>query len=257
MQPPYQPSANPPAPGGDPAYADPMKPTTMPPQTAKTIGDLLSEAGVSWAWYAGAWQYTLDGGKTSKTIPSVPNFQYHHQPFNYYAAYAPGTAARAEHLRDGGMDGAAFIKAIDDGALPHVAFYKPQGNLNEHAGYADLDDGDAHMETVVKHLQASPQWAHMLVVITWDENGGWWDHVPPPKGDRWGPGTRIPAVIISPYAKHGTVDHTLYDTSSITRFITARWNLPKLEGIQVRDQAMAANGNPPIGDLTGALSLQP
>jgi phospholipase C len=64
-------------------------------------------------------------------------------------------------------------------------------------------------------------------------------------------------VIISPYAKHGTVDHTLYDTSSITRFITARWNLPKLEGIQVRDQAMAANGNPPIGDLTGALSLQP
>ena len=66
----------------------------------------------------------------------------HHQPFNYYASFAPGTAARAEHLRDGGLGGAEFIKAIDAGKLPQVAFYKPQGNLNEHSGYADIPSGD-------------------------------------------------------------------------------------------------------------------
>ena len=60
----------------------------------------------------------------------------------------------------------------------------------------------------------------MLVVVTYDENGGFWDHVAPPKGDRWGPGTRIPAIIVSPFAKKGYVDHTPYDTTSILRFIT-------------------------------------
>ena len=64
MQPPYQPSANPPAEGGDPAYADPAQPTTLPPQTEPTIGDLLSLKGVSWAWYGGAWQYALDNGNS-------------------------------------------------------------------------------------------------------------------------------------------------------------------------------------------------
>ncbi len=73
--------------------------------------------------------------------------------------------------------------------------------------------------------------------------------------DRWGPGTRIPAIIISPFAKKGVVDHTPYDTTSILRFITERFELPSLRGIVVRDRAVAANGEPPLGDLTGALDL--
>ena len=251
MQPPYQPSANAPAPGGNPAYADPAKPTTLPPQTEQTIGDLLSAKGVSWAWYAGAWQATLDG----KNAVPVPNFQYHHQPFNYFADMAPGTAARAEHLKDGGLGGSEFIKAIDSGALPQVAFYKPQGNLNEHPGYTDVLDGDRHIAELVEHLQKSPQWAHMVVVITYDENGGFWDHVAPPKGDRWGPGTRIPALIVSPLAKQGLVDHTLYDTTSILSLITKRFALPILPGLARRNAAVAANGGPPLGDLTNALDL--
>jgi len=60
MQPPYQPSANKPAPDGNPAFADPAKATTLPPQSEQTIGDLLSAKGVTWAWYAGAWQAALD-----------------------------------------------------------------------------------------------------------------------------------------------------------------------------------------------------
>jgi acid phosphatase len=251
MQPPYQPSANKPAKDGDPALADPANPTTLPPQTDQTIGDLLSTKGISWAWYGGAWQATLDGQKVSP----APVFQFHHQPFNYYADMAPGTAARAEHLKDGGVDGVEFIKAIDSGTLPQVSFYKPQGNLNEHAGYAAVLAGDQHMADVIAHLEKSPQWPHMLVVVTYDENGGFWDHVAPPKGDRWGPGSRVPTLIVSPFARRHFVDHTQYDTTSIMRFITKRFALPELAGNAARDAALKAGGSRPMGDLTKALTL--
>jgi phospholipase C len=250
MQPPYQPSANKPAPDGDPRLADPNAPTTLPPQHEITIGDLLSLKGIGWAYYSGAWQDALDGDRARP-----PTFQFHHQQFNYFANFAPGTPARAEHLRDGGINGSAFIKAIDDGTLPQVAFYKPQGNLTEHPGYTDVLDGDRHIADVVAHLENSPQWAHMLVVITYDENGGFWDHVAPPKGDRWGPGTRIPAFIVSPFAKKGFVDHTPYDTGSILRFITRRFDLPYLPGLIARDNALRAHDLAPMGDLTSALTL--
>jgi acid phosphatase len=251
MQPPYQPSAVKPAKDGNPLLADPASPSTLPPQTEQTIGDLLSAKGISWAWYAGAWQATLDGAKVSPP----PNFQYHHQPFNYFAAMAPGAAARAEHLRDGGVDGIEFIKAVDGGTLPQVTFYKPQGNLNEHPGYADVLAGDQHIANVIAHLQKSPQWKQMLVTVTYDENGGFWDHVAPPKGDRWGPGLRVPTIIISPFAKRHYVDHTQYDTTSILRLVTRRFDLPKLPGLTERDAALKANGSKPMGDLTRALQI--
>jgi acid phosphatase len=187
----------------------------------------------------------------------VPNFQYHHQPFNYFAGLAPGSAARGEHLKDGGLGGGEFLKVIDSGSLPRVAFYKPQGNLNEHPGYTDVLGGDQHIADVIAHLQRSPQWAHMVVIVTYDENGGFWDHVSPPKGDRWGPGSRVPTLIVSPFAKKGLVDHTLYDTTSISRLITKSFDLPVLQGVHTRDAAFAANGSPPLGDLTNALALSP
>jgi acid phosphatase len=256
MQPPYQPSGNKPASGGDAALADPSIATTLPPQTQTHIGDLLNTANVSWAWYGGSWGAALaDRAVIGGSTNSVPNFQTHHQPFNYFADLAPGTANRAQHLLDGGTDGAEFIKAIDAGTLPQVAFYKPQGNLNEHAGYTDVASGDAHIADVISHLQKSPQWKDMIVVVTYDENGGFWDHVAPPKGDRWGPGTRIPALVISPYAKKGFVDHTQYDTTSILRLITKRFSLPQLPGLVSRDSALTSNGGQPMGDLTNALEL--
>ncbi len=261
MQPPYQPSANAAPTGGDPNLADPANPSTLPPQTQQNIGDLLTSAGVSWAWYAGAWGAALQAAQsgTSGVIygPNMtsPNFQPHHQPFNYYANQAPGSANRAQHLLDAGSNGAALIQAIDAGKLPQVTFYKPQGNLNEHPGYTDVASGDQHIADVIAHLQKSPQWNNMVVIVTYDENGGFWDHVAPPKGDRWGPGTRIPAFVISPFAKQGFVDHTQYDTASILRFITRRFALPKLAGLKQRDDALVANGFKPMGDLTNALTL--
>jgi acid phosphatase len=254
MQPAYQPSGNPPAKDGDTRYADPEAPTTLPPQTMATIGDRLDAKGVSWAWYSGAWAQASAGTPAARGIiyRGKENFQPHHQPFNYFANFDPqrNQDRRGAHLLD--FD-ARFFADADAGHLPQVTFYKPQGNLNQHPGYANMSDGDAHIADVVELLKKSPQWPKMLIVVTYDENGGFWDHAQVPKGDRWGPGTRIPAIIVSPLAKQGFVDSTPYDTASILRFITRRWELEPLPGVVMRDQALRANGFAPMGDLSAAL----
>ncbi|CAB3733035.1 hypothetical protein LMG24238_05909 [Paraburkholderia sediminicola] len=233
-----------------------------PPQTHEHIGDKLDKRGIDWAWYAGAFRETLDkhGANLSNGTPVIPNFQYHHQPFNYFKNLAPGTAARDKRLRDGGLgDDESTNRFLADaraGKLPPVTFYKPQGNLNMHAGYADVASGDRHITHAVKALRSSPQWENMVVIVTVDENGGWWDHVAPPKGDRWGPGTRVPALVISPFAKKGYVDHTVYDTASILRFVTRVFRLETLDGIKQRDNEMRARGQTPMGDLTRALTFK-
>jgi acid phosphatase len=241
-----------------PDYSQPNLANVLVPQTHDHIGDKLSKKNVDWAWYAGAWQVTLDEYKDSAGIPKIPNFQYHHQPFNYFKQQGPQNAAeRNKRLRDGGLGDDSgtnkFFADVEAGKLPAVTFYKPQGNLNMHAGYADVAAGDRHIDRAVKMLRNSPQWENMVIVITVDENGGWWDHVAPPKGDRWGPGTRVPAIVISPFARKGTVDHTVYDTASILRLITRVHGLEKLDGIVERDNAMIARGQAPMGDLTNAL----
>jgi len=265
LQPPYQPSGNFPAANAtDLRYADPASSSTLPPQTQVTVGDQLTAAGVAWAWYATDWNAaTADGqapaGSTHAVIyaPSTPrgdpDFQPHHQPYNFYAAFDPATHpdARSTHLKDF-TDMLADIQA---GTLPPVAWYKPTGNLNQHPGYANAEDGDNHIADLVAKLQAGPQWAHMVIVITYDEYGGQWDHVAPPQGDLVGPGSRIPALIVSPYAKAGTVDHTQYDSASTIRLIEKRFGLAPLPGIAARDQALVANGGVAMGDLTNALTL--
>ncbi|WP_438866333.1 acid phosphatase [Pseudomonas sp. L1(2025)] len=244
----------------NPDYSKPDLPNVLVPQTHEHIGDKLSKKNVDWAWYAGAWQATLDQFKDSGGIPKIPNFQYHHQPFNYFKQQGPqNRAERDKRLRDGGLgDDSGTNKFFADaqaGKLPAVTFYKPQGNLNMHAGYADVASGDRHIARALKVLQESPQWKNMVVVVTVDENGGWWDHVAPPKGDRWGPGTRIPALVVSPFARKGTVDHTVYDTASILRLITRVFQLETLDGLKQRDDAMIARGQKPMGDLSTALQF--
>ncbi len=244
----------------NPDYSKPDLPNVLVPQTHEHIGDKLSKKNVDWAWYAGAWQATLDQFKDSGGIPKIPNFQYHHQPFNYFKKQGPeNRAERDKRLRDGGLGDESstnkFFADAQAGNLPAVTFYKPQGNLNMHAGYADVASGDRHIARALKVLQESPQWKNMVVVVTVDENGGWWDHVAPPKGDRWGPGTRVPALVVSPFARKGTVDHTVYDTASILRLITRVFQLETLDGLKQRDDAMIARGQKPMGDLSNALQF--
>ncbi len=251
-QPPYQPSRHAPTPGGDPRFADPEK-HPLPPQAMKTIGDTLSAKGVSWAWYAGAWNRALADGMQPASVKrsiiysnrqGTISFQPHHHPFNYFARFAPATADRERHLKDA----EELVAGIDTGKLPQVSFYKPYGDLNQHPGYTDVLSGDEHTAALIERIRKSPLWSKVAIIVTYDENGGWWDHVPPPRGegwgDRWGPGTRIPAIIVSPYAKRGHVDKTSYDTTSIIKFLTRRFGLEPLPGVRAK-----------AGDLTNAFDF--
>jgi phospholipase C len=205
----------------------------VPNQTLPTIGDRLNAKGVSWAWYSSGWNDALAGRPH-------PLFQYHHQPFAFFARYADGTAEKARHLRDE----QEFFRDLERDRFPEVAFVKPLGPDNEHPGYANVLTGQAHVARLVRAVMNSLAWPTTAIIITYDENGGRWDHVPPPKVDRWGPGTRVPTIIVAPFAKRGYVDHTLYDTTSILKLIETRWNLPPLG---TRDAA--------ANDLTNAFNF--
>ena len=141
----------------------------LPPQTMPTIGDRLSEKKISWAWYSGGWNQAVLGKIESYEGPDY--FQPHHQPFNYFAAFAPGTRARAEHLQDlEDLKGAIAL-----GNLPAVAFYKPVGRDNEHPGYTNLSTGDAHVAELIRLVQQSRNWNDTAIIVTADENGGSWN----------------------------------------------------------------------------------
>ena len=189
----------------------------LPALTEPNIGDRLSEKNVSWAWYSGGWNDAI-AGKPDKT------FQYHHQALAYFANYGDGTPGRAAHLKDE----ADLYADIAKGSLPSVTFFKPLGLENQHPGYANIRNGDLRAADIIEKLQQSPMWPHTAIIVTCDENGGFWDHVAPPKGNRWGPGTRIPALVISPFARKGYVDHHSYDTTSILKLIETRWHLAPL-----------------------------
>ncbi|MBA2686000.1 MAG: acid phosphatase [Gemmatimonadaceae bacterium] len=189
----------------------------VPNQTNPTIGDRLNAAGKTWAWYSGGWNDAIAGNPAA-------TFQFHHQPFAYYANFADGTQAKADHLKDE----TDFIAAATAGTLPAVSFVKPLGVNNEHPGYADIITGENHTIDLINAVRNGPNWKDAVIIVTYDENGGFWDHVAPPTIDRWGPGSRTPAIIISPFAKKGFVDKTPYETVSILSFIEKRWNLTPL-----------------------------
>jgi len=231
----------------------------LPAQTGITIGDKLTTAGVSWAWYSGGWSNangdvgapgwtnglapTADGkcsdpdSQLNLVWPYCPNkvFQYHHQPFNYYAAYAKDTPGRT-HLRDE----AEFMKVANNSSktcnLNSVSFVKPIGLENEHPGYTSEGRGSDHLVQLLSAIDNSACRKDTMVVVTYDEFGGQWDHVAPPgmgatsgPHDWWGPGTRIPALVIAPRLRGNfVVDHTQYDTTSILATIEHRYGLTRL-----------------------------
>jgi phospholipase C len=210
----------------------------VPNQTLPTIGDRLSDKSIDWAWYSGGWNAALgqaaaiadaglDAGLASEAGAETRAkiFQYHHQPFVYFEKYKDGTAAKAAHLKDEDN----FLAAIDAGTLPPVSFVKPAGLENEHPNYTDVIAGENHALTLIQKIKNNAAlWADTAIVITYDENGGFWDHVAPPAVDKWGPGTRVPTIVISPYAKKHYVDKTVYDTTSILALIEHRFGLAPL-----------------------------
>jgi len=156
----------------------------------------------------------------------------HHNPFQYVQRIMESPEGRA-HIRDA----SEFVKALREGGLPAVAFVKPHARQNAHPVSSTVGAGDRWIGEIVKAIMASRYWARVAVVITYDEGGGWFDHVPPPAVDAFGLGTRVPTLIVSPYAKRGVVVTGEYDHASILKFIEWRFGL---EPLTERDRRAAA-----------------
>jgi phospholipase C len=177
--------------------------------------------------------------------PRCPSnlFQYHHQPFNYFTAFSTATPAgmanRAAHLKDE----QEFIQLADSSGkgkdecnLKPVSFVKPFGTENEHPGYASEPNGSDHLVSLLQSIEGSGCAKSTMVIVAYDEFGGQWDHVPPPgqgndsgPHDIWGPGTRIPALVIAPDLKNKfAVDSEEHDTTSILATIEHRYGLSPL-----------------------------
>jgi len=187
----------------------------------------------------------------------------HHEPFQYYASTAnlkhvrPSSAAVVGTNADGGAnhqyDLTDFWAAVDAGNMPAVSFLKAAAYQDGHAGYSDPLDEQTFVVDTINRLEKTPDWKSTAVVITWDDSDGWYDHayhiVNPsaakgydvfngdtcsngtplagldgrPAQGRCGYGTRLPLLVVSPYARANYVDHTLTDQSSVTRFIEDNW----------------------------------
>jgi acid phosphatase len=272
------------SPGFQPYSPGTAEASRLPALTSPTIGDRLSKAGIDWAWYSGGWSNAAgnvgEPGWTNGTAPLPANsnsaapcpdpqamakavwpncpdtlFQFHHQAFNYYANFATGTPARAQHLRDE-ME---FLSAAKEGKLKSVSFVKPIGEENEHPGYADVARGSQHLRELLEAIDSGPDADNTLVVVTYDDFGGSWDHVPPPgqggtpgAHDQFGPGTRVPALLVSRHFDRSTVDHTQYDTTSILATIERRFGLAPVGAVHSNEPTAKAR-DAQVNDLSYAV----
>ncbi len=208
----------------------------VPVLTYDTIGDRLNDKGISWKWYAQNWDATI----ADPNGAIAGNFDFDHQPFDFFANYAPGTPGRAAHLQDVNN----FFSDVQNHSLPSVVWIKPYATDNEHPADGILLDGQNYAMSLVNTIRNSDYWKDTLVIITYDESGGWWDHVAPPhvgdghtlpgQSDQFGPGARLPLLLAGPFAKQHFVSHTQFDTASILKLIETRWHLRPLA---VRDAA--------------------
>src|SRR2546427_9781786 len=138
-----------------------------------------------------------------------------------------------------------LVSDVATGNLPQVAYVDPETDLriSEHPP-GDVAVGTAWTIQTIRSIQASPTWSSTAILLTWDESGGFYDHVPPPQVDAWGNGFRVPMIIVSPFATRGWIDRAVLDHTSIVKFIAANWGLAYLTEREAR-----------AGDLTNAFNF--
>jgi phospholipase C len=180
----------------------------------QTLGDELNAAGVSWKMYA-AVEGKYDGG------------------FQGSGGYIWTVYDAIRHMRDSPEWGQHvvpiddFVNDAKNGTLPAVSWVSMPSPVSEHTP-ASVCNGENWTVSVLQALSAGPQWSSSAVFLTWDDFGGFYDHVAPTQVDLYGLGFRVPLLVISPYAKAGTIDHTRAEFSSVLRFIEADFDLPPL-----------------------------
>jgi phospholipase C len=194
---------------------EPQNPTNRKPDYAWTdLTYLLHKHHVSWRYYifAGGQPDCDDGGMVCSTkwqnsrTPGVWN------PLPWF-----DTVRHDHQLRDI-VPMERFFSAAKRGALPAVSWLTPSNRVSEHPP-ALVTSGQAYVTSVINAIMLSPDWSSTAIFLAWDDWGGFYDHVQPPRVDRNGFGLRVPALVISPYARRGFVDHGTASMDSFVKFI--------------------------------------
>jgi phospholipase C len=209
---------------GQNAYADIGNPYqtvfTIPPAPLPTIGDQLIAKNISWAYYGDQWGAYLTNPNLNyvtadNTYCNICN------PFQYSSNIMRSATGRS-HLQDT----VTLYQAIATGNLPAVSFVKPDGWLDGHPSSSKLDLLEGFVKKIVDGVQANPTlWASTAIIVTMDEGGGYYDSGYIQPLDFFGDGTRIPAIVVSPYTVGGHISHAYADHVSILKFIEANWGL--------------------------------
>jgi phospholipase C len=174
-----------------------------------TMADTLDAANVSWKYYAPAISGpdADAGGSVWSEFSSIKKVR---KGPDWKKIVSPPTTV---------------ITDARNGTLPQVSWVIPDWADSDHSA-ANSDEGPSWVAAVVNAIGQGPDWDSTAIVVTWDEWGGWYDHVPPPQLDWKGLGIRVPCIIISPYARPGYVDHTQYEFASILKFAEQTFKLP-------------------------------
>ncbi|HUK33189.1 MAG TPA: alkaline phosphatase family protein [Vicinamibacterales bacterium] len=259
--------------------------------TGRNVGDLLNDGHVTWGWFQGGFRPAPNGNASLSNTPggtgpvvcgsvhsglAGASYDYipHHEPFQYYpqtanpkhlppsSSWKIGETDQANHQ----YDLQDFWTAVDAGRIPAVSFLKAAAYQDGHPGYSDPLDEQTFVTTTINRLMSSPEWAHMAIIIAYDDSDGWYDHEAGPvlnqsntqydwmfplkvdangnpiTGNCGGPlplpgqtfqgrcglGPRLPLMVISPWARQNYVDHGVTSQSSILRFIEDNWGLGRL-----------------------------
>jgi phospholipase C len=195
-----------------------------------TIFDRLEAAGVSWKFYVESY----DPGVTYRNAGAG---QHRNQPLTVplldFDRYIDDPKLFS-HIVD--MD--QYFRDARNGRLPAVSYIVTAGSSERPPG--SIAAGQQTVRSLVTALMSSPHWSSSAFVWTYDDWGGWYDHVPPPQVDRWGFGFRVPALLISPYARRGHVDHTHLDFTSLLKFIEQNWRLKPLAERDAKAHSIAS-----------------
>ncbi len=194
-----------------------------------TIFDRLQEAGISWKFYVNNYDPTLNyrnlgsGGFLDPQVQWVPLLSF--DRFIDDPALAQNIVPMEDYYRD-----------LREGTLPAVSYMLALG-ATEHP-LTGLEKGQLFVKNVLQALMQSSAWERSAFLLTYDDWGGWYDHVPPPQVDSFGYGFRVPALLVSPYARRGHVDSTTYDFTSILAFIERNWDLAHLSERDARANSL-------------------
>jgi len=214
--------------------------------SSTSLGDLLNAQGVTWSWYAEGYSAMVNSwicpGAPSACPWGLPTYPCIFDPSDIPQDYFASTADQAAHLRDL----SALANDLKNGTLPQVVFIKGLGYHSEHPDFGTkISAGISFVSGVVSQIQRSKVAGSTLVLLTYDEAGGWFDHVAPPPTsavDGQPYGARVPLLAIGPFARTNFVSHVTMEHSSIVKFIEWNW-LGATGQLGARDAVVANIGS--------------